>query len=108
MHSAQKNMIVAGDANDSCAKQWTLAKVEAFSHLRPCKRIVLAVGIRGTGDIHDRKTHGETGRTTCTSSPPSSLKIVRRLAWRFVNSCRLDWSADMSSGPRSQNPNCTL
>src|ERR1700687_951828 len=60
MHGAQKNMIVAGDANDSGAKQWTLAKVEAFFHLRLCQRIVLALGVRGTGDIGDRKTHGET------------------------------------------------
>src|SRR6266403_1328298 len=60
MHGAQKNMDRFRDANEAGAKQWPLAKVEALFHLRLCQRIVLAVGIRGMGDIRDRKPDGET------------------------------------------------
>ena len=59
MHGAQKNMDRFRDANEAGAKQRSFAKVEALFHLRLCQRIVLAVGIRGTGDIRDRKPHGE-------------------------------------------------
>src|SRR5882762_3156402 len=59
MHGAQKNMVRAGDAKDSGAKQRPPAKVEALFYLRLRQSIVLAIGIRGTGDISDRKPHGE-------------------------------------------------
>src|SRR3981081_2105628 len=60
MHGAQKNMFRLGDANEAGAKQRPFAKVEALFHLRLCQRIVLAVRIRGTGDIRDRKPRGKT------------------------------------------------
>src|ERR1700686_4706660 len=59
MHGAQKNMVRVGDAKDSGAKQWSLAEVEAPFHLRLRQRIVLAIGIRGAGEIRDRKPHSE-------------------------------------------------
>src|ERR1700674_707091 len=59
MHGAKKNMVRAGDAKDSGAKQRPLAEVEALFHLRLRKLIVLAIGIRGAGEIHGRKPHGE-------------------------------------------------
>src|ERR1700693_2554995 len=59
MHGAQKNMVAVGNAKDSGAKQWPLAKVEALFHLRLRQLIVLAVRIRGVGEIRDRKSHGE-------------------------------------------------
>src|ERR1700730_11394132 len=60
MHGAQKNMVRRGNANESGAKQWALVKVKAVFHLRRCQRIVLALGVRGTGDVRAGKTHGET------------------------------------------------
>ena len=44
---------------DPGAKQWSLAKVEALFHLRLRQLIVLAIGIRGAGEIRDGKPHGE-------------------------------------------------
>jgi hypothetical protein len=59
MHGAQENMVRAGYADDSGAKQWAHAKVEALFHLRLRELIVLAIGIRGVGDIRDWQPHGE-------------------------------------------------
>src|ERR1700676_3139298 len=59
MHGAQENMVRAGYADDSGAKQWAHSKVEALFHLRLRDLIVLAIGIRGVGDIRDWQAHGE-------------------------------------------------
>src|ERR1700719_3449717 len=59
MHGAEKNMVRAGDAKDPGAKQRALAKVEALFHLRLRHLIMLGVGIRGAGEIRDRKPYGE-------------------------------------------------
>src|ERR1700686_5406113 len=59
MHDAQENMVRAGYADDSGAKQWAHSKVEALFHLRLRDLIVLAIGIRGVGDIREWQPHGE-------------------------------------------------
>src|SRR5260370_5646560 len=70
MHGAQENMVRAGYADDSGAKQWAHSKVEALFHLRLRELIVLAIGIRGVGDIRDWQPHGEAVSDKPYQVPP--------------------------------------